>query len=45
MPRLCLLVRVEQETLDTYESLAKMKKCRLNKVLGDVLEDWVEMGH
>lgn len=37
-------MRVDNETFEALESLAKLKKCRLNVLLGDVLNDYVELG-
>lgn len=44
MARLCLLVSVEKETLDTFQSLAAVKGCTLKKLLGEVLDEYVELG-
>ena len=43
MPRLFISVTVNQETLESYKELARMKACTMSKLLGEVLEDWVEM--
>ena len=44
MPRISLLVRVDKTTLEAFESLAKMKECTMSALLGDVLNDYVELG-
>lgn len=42
MKAICLSVRVEDETLDTFKSIAAMKGCTLSKLLGEALDEWVE---
>ena len=44
MPHFVLSVKVEKETLDAYRSLRDMKGCTMSKLLGEVLDEYVEMG-
>ena len=44
MPCIVLSAKVKQETLDSYKALAEMKGCTLAELLGEVLEEYVELG-
>jgi len=44
MPHFVLSVKIEKETLDTFRSLRDLKGCTMSALLGDVLNDYVELG-
>ena len=44
MTCIVLSVKVEEETLRNYKSLAELKGCTLSKLLGAVLDEYVELG-